>query len=79
MTNTLIAVVRYFGGKKLGIPGLIHAYSEAAKDALENNELIDYKEFTIVNLSASPEAISYLYNILKKINAEIISEDFVTE
>lgn len=35
LTNTLVVVVRYFGGTKLGIPGLINAYKSAASDALE--------------------------------------------
>jgi uncharacterized YigZ family protein len=34
--NTLVVVVRYFGGTLLGIPGLIKAYGEAAKLALED-------------------------------------------
>ncbi len=38
LTNTLVVVVRYFGGTKLGVSGLIHAYREAAKDALEKQE-----------------------------------------
>lgn len=37
LTNTLIVVVRYFGGTKLGVGGLIHAYKTAAADAIENN------------------------------------------
>lgn len=34
LTQTAIIVVRYFGGKLLGVPGLIHAYSTAANQAL---------------------------------------------
>lgn len=34
VTNTLIVVVRYFGGKLLGVPGLINAYKTAAEQAL---------------------------------------------
>jgi len=41
LTNLLIVVVRYFGGTKLGVGGLIVAYRSAAKFALENAELIE--------------------------------------
>ena len=40
VTNVLVVVVRYFGGTKLGIGGLIKAYKTAAKLALENSEII---------------------------------------
>ena len=43
LTNVLIVVVRYFGGTKLGVSGLINAYKTAAADALENAEI--QKEF----------------------------------
>ena len=34
LTNTLVVVVRYFGGTKLGVGGLVHAYKTATADAL---------------------------------------------
>ena len=36
LTNVLLVVVRYFGGVLLGVSGLIHAYREAAKEAIGN-------------------------------------------
>ena len=39
LTNVLIVVVRYFGGVKLGVSGLINAYRTAAQLALENAQL----------------------------------------
>ncbi len=41
VSNAVIAVVRYFGGVKLGVGGLIRAYGAAAGDALEENEIVE--------------------------------------
>ncbi|MBQ21510.1 MAG: YigZ family protein [Flavobacteriales bacterium] len=43
LTNIAIVVVRYFGGTKLGVSGLVNAYKTAAKEALENGEIITKK------------------------------------
>jgi uncharacterized YigZ family protein len=40
LTDILIVVVRYFGGTKLGVPGLINAYKSAAQDALNHAKII---------------------------------------
>lgn len=41
ITNTLVVVVRYFGGTLLGVPGLINAYKMATEDALNQAEVIE--------------------------------------
>lgn len=41
LTNTLVVVVRYFGGTKLGIPGLINAYKTATKEALNEAKILE--------------------------------------
>jgi len=60
VTNILIVVVRYFGGVKLGVGGLINAYKTAAQMALENSNILkrtidelyvlkfDYPEMNVV-------------------------------
>ena len=40
VSDTLVIVVRYFGGTKLGIPGLINAYRQAAADALQQSVIV---------------------------------------
>ncbi len=41
LCNILIVVIRYFGGTKLGVRGLINAYKGAAKDVLDNSIIIE--------------------------------------
>ncbi len=40
LTNIFVVVVRYFGGTKLGVPGLINAYKTATKMALDEAEIV---------------------------------------
>jgi uncharacterized YigZ family protein len=41
LSDILVVVVRYFGGTKLGVPGLIRAYKSATQDAIANAEIIE--------------------------------------
>ncbi|MBQ1752437.1 MAG: YigZ family protein [Paludibacteraceae bacterium] len=41
LTNSMVVVVRYFGGTLLGTGGLVRAYKEAAADALSHAKIID--------------------------------------
>jgi uncharacterized YigZ family protein len=76
VTNVLVVVVRYFGGIKLGIGGLMQAYKTAAKLALENSEIIkktineefilqfDYPEINKVMRILKEEQISIIHQKL---------------
>ena len=81
LTNCLIVVVRYFGGTKLGIPGLIKAYKNVALEAIQNNkiECIDITE--MYSLKFSFEELNSVMNILKNHNANIINHknDMISE
>ncbi len=61
LTNVLIVVVRYFGGVKLGVGGLISAYRAAAADALGKASIVVQEITQVVDLSydytASPEVM----------------------
>lgn len=41
LSDILVVVVRYFGGVKLGVPGLIRAYRTATQDALANARIVE--------------------------------------
>ncbi|MGY8979988.1 MAG: IMPACT family protein [Flavobacteriales bacterium] len=76
LTNTLIVVVRYFGGVKLGISGLIKAYKESACQALENASIItkDIKESYKVIFRF--EQTNYVMRVLKKYDVKILDNKY---
>lgn len=45
VTNTVVVVIRYFGGTLLGTGGLVKAYGTAAKEAIVNAEVVTYKKY----------------------------------
>jgi uncharacterized YigZ family protein len=76
LENTLIIVVRYFGGTKLGTSGLINAYKTASKEALDNAEIIIKSKFVNYELKSDYENMGLILNTLKKLNIEIDHKDF---
>ncbi len=52
-TDTVIVVVRYFGGILLGTGGLVKAYTSAAVGALRSAEIIEYDVYSLVELKVS--------------------------
>jgi len=76
ITFALLVVVRYFGGSKLGVPGLIHAYKSAAEDALSNSEIaIDFVKESF-SLSFNFEALNKVMQVLKEQHIPYHSEAF---
>ena len=51
LTDIMIAVVRYFGGIKLGTSGLIAAYRQAAREAIEEAVIVERHEMRIVSFT----------------------------
>ena len=74
ITNTFIAVVRYFGGTKLGVGGLISAYRTAAKEALENNKIIEIEPKVIFQFSVGYELLGEILSVADRNNLEIEQE-----
>jgi uncharacterized YigZ family protein len=68
LTNCLIVVVRYFGGTKLGISGLIHAYKTSAAMAIEENEIVE-------QLITSSIAINFPYADLNEVMKLVKTHD----
>lgn len=79
LTNILIVVVRYFGGKKLGIPGLINAYKSAAQDAINNAQIIEKTSNVTLELNFSYSLMNKVMYIFDKIGVNIIEQNFTTD
>ncbi len=76
ITNILIVVVRYFGGTKLGIPGLINAYKMAAANAIENNAIIQKYEVDIFDIEFGYLVMNNVMKILKEQNPTQSNQQF---
>ncbi len=79
LTNILIVVLRYFGGKKLGIPGLINAYKTAAEEALNNSKIIEKTIDVLLNLEFGYSKINKVMYLTDKFNAKIIEQKFTAD
>lgn len=77
LSNILIGVVRYFGGTKLGVGGLIHAYKTAAKEAIENGEICELEVFDWIRVNFDYSAMPNVMNLLKQHN--LVMKDQVFE
>ena len=79
LTNTLVAVVRYFGGTKLGVSGLINAYKTAAKDALNNAEIVTLKITDVYEIIYTYSLMNDVMRIMKEENLEQTDSSFGLE
>ena len=75
ITNTLVIVVRYYGGTKLGVAGLVKAYKESAKITLEEAEIITKELETEIEIQFNFNQQNTIFTILSKFDAKIINFD----
>lgn len=73
---TLITVVRYFGGTKLGVPGLINAYKTAATGAVEQSEQVEDFEKSVIKIRFDYPIMEGVMKQLKKHNLNILQSDY---
>ncbi|QSE97697.1 IMPACT family protein [Fulvivirga lutea] len=79
LTDTLVVVVRYFGGTKLGVSGLINAYKLAAEEALNNSkieEVVVKESFTLVYPYDSTNEVMRLVSDLE---IQIVDQKFESD
>ncbi len=76
ITNTLVIVVRYFGGIKLGVSGLINAYKTATKDALDNAEVVEKTVNEIYRVEFEYPLMNDVMRLLKDEGLEQFNQRF---
>lgn len=74
VTNILVVVVRYFGGVKLGVGGLISAYKLTAQMALENSEIVERTIDKHFIISFGYANMNKVMRIIKEKNLQIVSQ-----
>lgn len=75
VTNILIVVVRYFGGVKLGVGGLITAYKTAAQMALENSKITKRTIDEVFELKFDYPEMNIVMRIIKEHNLNIVEQN----
>ncbi len=76
VTNVLLVVVRYFGGTLLGVPGLIHAYKAAARDALRATDIIELTVNDVYSVAFTYEQLNEVMRIVKDEDVTVRKQDF---
>lgn len=74
LCNVMVMVVRYFGGTKLGVPGMINAYKSAAREALNNASIITEKIKSSVVLSFEYKELDVVMQLIKKYDMVILHQ-----
>ena len=76
LTNILIVIIRYFGGVKLGVGGLINAYKTASKEAIEKSAIITKTVNDIYEIIFDYSKMNEVMKILKEENLKQLCHRF---
>lgn len=74
LTNVCVIVVRYFGGTKLGIPGLIEAYKTSTANAINTATIVERKVLAKILIKLSYESFPSFLNYFKQHDIPVIDE-----
>lgn len=75
ITHVLLVVIRYYGGTKLGVSGLVKTYKESAKLTLEACEIVTKELETVLEVSFNFNQQNLLFTMLNKFDAKILDFD----
>lgn len=75
LTNCLVVSVRYFGGTKLGVPGLISAYKLSAKETLAIAEIQTHELYHEFNLYGNYQHLNMIYQWVQQYEGVILEQN----
>lgn len=76
LTNVVVVVVRYFGGIKLGVSGLITAYRTAAADALNNALFVERRIESEIRIRFGYKELNDVMKLIKEFDVRIVEHNF---
>ncbi len=76
LTNVLIVVLRYYGGTKLGVGGLINAYRTGSKEAILSGKIIEREVFEWITINFEYADMPSVMNLIKKHRLEMVEHEF---
>ncbi|MFC1620188.1 IMPACT family protein [Candidatus Neomarinimicrobiota bacterium] len=79
IVDAMIWVVRYYGGTKLGIPGLIEAYGDAARLSLENASKVPWIDMSELQLILPYTLVDRVKGEMRKLGGKILKEDYASD
>ncbi len=79
MINVAVLIVRYFGGTKLGIGGLVRAYGSSVKQVIANSKVILYEKMLNFHINTSYNEIQKIEYMLDKIGITQIERTFLND
>ncbi len=79
LLNVGVIVVRYFGGTKLGVSGLINAYKQATIDAVENNKIITRHLTEYLKVEFQYPLLNEIMRVVKEEKLKIVEQIFEME
>ena len=79
LSNILVVVIRYFGGTKLGVSGLINAYKTATADALANAEVLEAFETVLLQARFGYPQMNDVMSLVKEYDLDVKEQDFALD
>ncbi|WPP48206.1 IMPACT family protein [Catalinimonas niigatensis] len=77
--DVLVVVVRYFGGTKLGVSGLIQAYKTAAAEAFAHNQIVEKVVYKPLNIRFEYTSTNEVMQILEQFRIQLDQQDYTED